>query len=71
MSQSDSDFIEEEDRQEEIRKQAIHHVLMQQRVAASALGDLLVLPNELLMMANIFDDYAAQLRAQAEKLKSI
>jgi hypothetical protein len=71
MSQSDSDFIEQEARREDVRQRTIEHILIQNRSEMAALSSLLVLPEECTSVAAVLEDYAAQLRCRADHLKSI
>ena len=71
MSQSDSDFIEQEASDEFWRHAAVADIMKMFRVQSAALCTLLQSPQEMEAIAKYLEDFAAHLRTQAEKLKSI
>lgn len=71
MSQSDSEFIEQEARQENVRQQTLLHIMQQQTVLVAALNQTLVTRDELMIFVKTYENYATQLREQAERMRGI
>jgi hypothetical protein len=63
--QSDSDFIEQEARQEYVRQQTLLHIMQQQAVLVAALNQTCVLKDEVELFAATYESYAQQLRKKA------
>jgi hypothetical protein len=65
MSQSESDFIEQESRHEYIRQQTLLHIMQQQTILVAAINQTCALKDEVEIFAATYENYAQQLRKKA------
>ena len=66
MSQSDSEFIEQEER---LRRALLHHTLLELHVSLAMIQKYIALPEECADFANLFEEAAAVLRKQQQQSK--